>query len=64
MENDYFLVTWIQEDPVRFSVMARADITEESVRKLSCDKLINQEISFKWNKKISNCIGKILDSGN
>ncbi len=63
MDNDYFLVTWVKETPIRFSVMGRADINSQEARKLTCAALLGQEVSFKWNKANSDCVGKILDSG-
>jgi hypothetical protein len=63
MENDYFLVIWTKEQPVRFSVMSRLDITDDTARNISCQELLDQEVKFKWNKKNLSCVGKILDSG-
>lgn len=61
MENDYLLVSWIKENPVRTSIMTKSDIVGELARRKPIRSLIQKEVGFKWKKKV--CIGKIISSG-
>ena len=62
MDNEYFLVKWIHETPVRCSVMSRIDIYEEKERQRSVAELVKSDTKFRWKKKI--CSGLILSAGN
>jgi hypothetical protein len=62
MENDYILVKWIHETPVRCSIMQPSDISEDSARRRPAPSLIDTEVGFKWKKKV--CRGLVIASGN
>jgi len=58
----YFLVCWIEDDPIKFSVHGRADISDGNLRALPAETLVGLTVDMNWNRRI--CKAKILNSGN
>lgn len=61
MDNEYFLVKWIYENPTRFTVMQRSDISEDDDSRRPIAELNQAEIKFRWKKQI--CTGLIVATG-
>ena len=62
MENEYFLVKWINEVPIRFTIMQRSDMSDHADKRMATAKLLNSEAGFKWKKK--TCFGLVVKMGN
>ena len=58
---EHILVCWIDEVPIKFTVMQRKDIVDGTKRLMEKNKLLHQVVTFSWKKRIYN--GKIMRFG-
>lgn len=61
MDSQFFVVKWVHEVPIRFSIMARNDIVDPETRQQDPKLLVTKEIGFKWKTK--TCDGVVIAAG-
>jgi len=60
--DSVLLICWIEDNPIKFSIQTRSDISDGNLRGLPFESLIEKVIDINWNRRQFKA--KIINFGN